>query len=117
MSQLIGLVAVLILSVPLMALARRLERKRAAGHSSGLGGAQALDPESLAAIFEPFYTTKEKGKATGLGLALAQNLVADLAAVATPSPTTGGSLLLVEEDSRSRELLRAALSRVGYPVH
>jgi PAS domain S-box-containing protein len=36
---------------------------------------QGMDPETLANVFEPFYTTKEIGKGTGLGLAIVYGVV------------------------------------------
>ena len=35
-----------------------------------------IAPDSLARIFEPFYTTKPEGNGTGLGLSITQGIVA-----------------------------------------
>ncbi|HKL02929.1 MAG TPA: ATP-binding protein, partial [Cryomorphaceae bacterium] len=34
-----------------------------------------MNPETLAKVFEPFYTTKDVGKGTGLGLSISYNIV------------------------------------------
>ena len=45
---------------------------------SGIG----IDPTSLPHIFEPFYTTKEPGEGTGLGLSVTKKLLANMGATA-----------------------------------
>jgi len=36
-----------------------------------------MDPETLSRLFQPFFTTKEPGEGTGLGLALSRSIVLD----------------------------------------
>ncbi|HIJ90189.1 MAG: HAMP domain-containing histidine kinase, partial [Desulfobulbaceae bacterium] len=36
-----------------------------------------MPPEVRAKIFEPFYTTKERGKETGLGMAIINDIIVD----------------------------------------
>ncbi len=36
-----------------------------------------MDPETCAQVFEPFYTTKERGKGNGLGLVVSKSIVTD----------------------------------------
>ncbi|HXH87654.1 MAG TPA: ATP-binding protein, partial [Gaiellaceae bacterium] len=60
-----------------------------------------MHPDTLAHVFEPFYTTKEKGKGTGLGLSTVYGIVAQ----------SGGEVLVESEldhGSRFRVLLPLA---------
>lgn len=100
----------------------------------------------MAHIFEPFYTTKQPGKGTGMGLAVVYGIVAehggwiavsstpgqgtvfnlyfpvyDEAAnmenlTAKPDPFIGKRILLVEDDPVVRELTAEILQDVGYLV-
>ncbi len=108
-----------------------------------------MDEQTKARIFEPFYTTKEAGRGTGLGLStvygiVKQNqgyiwvyseaqkgttlkvylpLVSEPAdAISVPALTKqskrgdGQTILLVEDDSAVRELVRHTLENANYKV-
>ena len=57
-----------------------------------------IEPDVLDQIFEPFYTTKERGKGTGLGLLVSQRIVHDhggkISATSEPDVGTQISILL-----------------------
>ena len=108
-----------------------------------------MSPDVKERIFEPFYTTKEQGKGTGLGLAtvygvvkqsggfiwvyseqgmgttfkiylpVAQKLMeATTARLLQEDPLPGGdeTVLLVEDESGVRDLIRRMLALQGYNV-
>lgn len=105
-----------------------------------------IAPEILPHIFEPFYTTKGKGQATGLGLStvfgilkqssghvVAHSVVGEgttiqlylpavareeVGATAAPSSSLQGgeTILLVEDEPQVRRFARKALAVLGYRV-
>lgn len=104
-----------------------------------------MDPEVAAHIFEPFYTTKDVGKGTGLGMAVVYGLVkqhegfvdlqtapgegctfhlyfpeapADLELELDPLTRPGGTerILVVEPDERVRTYVEEVLRESGYAV-
>ena len=106
-----------------------------------------IPPHLIGRIWEPFVTTKEAGKGTGLGLAMVQGIVqqhrgwirvdsqpgagacfqiflplaepqsVDVAAPAPVAPRRGTErVLLVDDETPVRQLVRAVLERRGYQV-
>lgn len=67
-----------------------------------------MDKDTLAHIFEPFFTTKKQGEGTGLGLALAEQIISThrghiLAESTLGQGTTFYIYLPVLEQQRARE--------------
>lgn len=101
---------------------------------------EGIAPDVLPRVFEPFYTTKESGKGTGIGLAMVRETVeswsgsiavsstvgegaqfeirlaaADQAALGTNHKATR-SILLAEDEPGIRNLLRRVLAQEGFQV-
>jgi PAS domain S-box-containing protein len=105
-----------------------------------------IPADLLPRIFDPYFTTKEQGKGTGLGLAMVFGIVqqhrgwidcasavgqgtrfdvylprlpaSEPAPAAPAAPPAGGNetLLLVDDDAAVRQLGRAILEKYGYQV-
>jgi PAS domain S-box-containing protein len=108
---------------------------------------QGIDPAIINRIFDPYFTTKETGKGTGMGLAVVHGIVSDhggkihvesapgkgsvfriLFPVSkeesvietkpkTPFPTGSERILLVDDEHSVLEIATAVLKKLGYQVH
>jgi PAS domain S-box-containing protein len=71
-----------------------------------------MDQETLARIFEPFYTTKPPGSGTGLGLSLCKNLVesvgGSIRAESAPGKGTTFIMRLPKADGQASSLAQGA---------
>lgn len=105
-----------------------------------------MDAETLGQVFEPFFTTREEGHGTGLGLASVYGIVqqsgGDITIDSEPGtgttvrvylprvreklaateprpyqpPSVSGTILLAEDNKMVRSLVTQVLERVGYRV-
>lgn len=105
-----------------------------------------MSTEQLVQVFDPFYTTKEKGRGTGLGMAIVHGLVEDMNGIITvdsqrgngtlfnikfpitqlqkvtrqekPAPTAshGHNILIVEDEKDIAQLYKEALVAEGHTV-
>jgi CheY-like chemotaxis protein len=79
---------------------------------------EGIHPEVQQQIFNPYFTTKEKGEGTGLGLAVPtinRKLTPD-DEISTPLPLGCEHILLVDDEQPLVEIGRQMLERLGYSV-
>jgi CheY-like chemotaxis protein len=105
-----------------------------------------MTPEIVERIFDPYFTTKESGEGTGLGLSVVHGIVTSCGGIITvqsepgkgsafnvllpsmeremttatvvdePLPTGSGHIFLVDDDRSLVELGKQMLERLGYQV-
>ena len=76
-------------------------RAMLAFEDTGIG----IAPENEARLFAPFFTTKEPGKGTGMGLAVSQSIVREHGGEITFSSNTSGSKFVVAIPMVSSEIV------------
>jgi signal transduction histidine kinase len=58
---------------------------------------KGISPDELERVFEPFYTTKEAGRGTGLGLSVAREIVSEHGGqIHAETPDQGGTRFVIE---------------------
>ena len=83
-----------------VATAQRGDRIALSIGDDGVG----IPPESLARIFDPFYTTKDPGEGTGLGLSVVHSVIANSGGTLDVSSTPGrGTTFVIELKSSPDE--------------